>query len=111
MKVQVTKKQVMEHYYKIIRLGYCEAQYLLRFYDPQFYTAGVYGWNSDIYIIGSIAICTGYRPFGNISVSYDVLCNYEQEAIKIVSNYDLSYEEHKNKVNGLLHELIEEVIK
>lgn len=32
------------------------------------YTAGVYGWNADIYCIEGggkfFAICTGYRPFG-----------------------------------------------
>ena len=64
MRVQVTKNDVMKQNRFVIRVGYCDLQYLLRFKDSQFYTAGMYGWNADIYQVSpSTVIVTGYRPF------------------------------------------------
>lgn len=44
-----------------VALGYCELQRLLSCADPEAYTAGVYGWNFDVYRLGGLTICTGYR--------------------------------------------------
>lgn len=44
-----------------VALGYCELQRLLGCADPEAYTAGVYGWNFDVYRLGGLTICTGYR--------------------------------------------------
>ena len=44
-----------------VALGYCELQRLLGCADPVAYTAGVYGWNFDVYRLGGLTICTGYR--------------------------------------------------
>ena len=41
--------------------GYCDAQYMLMGITPDYYTAGVYGWNYDVYSIAGLTICTGYR--------------------------------------------------
>ena len=63
-KQKTTKKAIMNNYRKVIRLGYCEATYLLRYQEPRFYTAGVNGWNADIYQAEyNTAILTGYRTF------------------------------------------------
>ena len=63
MKVQVTSKEV-----KIggrpLAFPYCAVQFILADDSPQFYTAGTYGWNADIYDFGSFQVVTGYRPFG-----------------------------------------------
>ena len=29
-----------------------------------YYNSGVYGWNYDVYEIGNVIICAGYRPVG-----------------------------------------------
>ena len=79
MKFKTTNKAVNEGYCKVKRLGYCAAQYLLSFESPVAYTAGVYGWNSDIYDFGSLAISTGYRPTGD-SVDYETVNRYEKQA-------------------------------
>lgn len=64
MKAQVTKKFIRSNY-RCIAIGYCDAYYLLKGLEPAYYTAGVYGWNADIYKISTdIVIVTGYRPFG-----------------------------------------------
>lgn len=51
-----------------VALGYCELQSLLSCADPEAYTAGVYGWNFDIYRLGGLTICTGYRGMIGIDV-------------------------------------------
>lgn len=42
-------------------VGYCDAQSMLSGITPDYYTAGMYGWNFDVYIIAGLTICTGYR--------------------------------------------------
>lgn len=51
-----------------VAIGYCEL-HLLECADPEAYTAGVYGWNFDVYRLGGLTICTGYR--GMIGVDVD----------------------------------------
>jgi len=49
---------------------------------PMAYTAGIYGWNADIYAFGSIALVTGYRPFGK-EVEKAVIDSFENRAKEI----------------------------
>lgn len=80
MKARVTAKQVRASYLNIIQLGYCDAYHLLG-RDARYYTAGIYGWNADVFHIDqTTAIVTGYRPFGNIRPPYELVRKYEQEA-------------------------------
>lgn len=65
----------------------------------------MYGWNYDLYEIGSVAISTGYRSIGE-SVDYTILRQYEEQAEKIVKNYDMPHKEKEKKVNSLLSEYI-----
>ena len=113
LKVQVTKKQIVDNYKNVISVGYCDLQYLLRFKDARFYTAGVYGWNADIYEINyNTAIVTGYRPFGNIKVDYGILKGFESRASHILNLSGLlTYDEQKKAINDLLNEFIQVVLK
>ena len=61
-----------------VRVGYCGAQYLLSGIEPDYYTAGVYGWNCDIYRIAGLTICTGYR--GMVGEPAVLTADYEQRA-------------------------------
>ena len=49
-----------------VRVGYCDLQDALSGITPDYYTAGVYGWNCDVYVIAGLAICTGYRPAAGV---------------------------------------------
>lgn len=51
---------------RIVRVGYCDLQDALAGIRPDYYTAGVYGWNCDVYVIAGLTICTGYRPAAGI---------------------------------------------
>lgn len=81
MKAKRTMRDIKSQYPTIIQVSYCDAQNMLCMDDPAAYTAGVYGWNADIYPITSgVAICTGYRPFGNIKPDRETVSRYEKRA-------------------------------
>lgn len=61
-----------------VRVGYCNAQWLLSYLAPTFYTAGIYGWNCDIYCVAGLTICTGYR--GMVGEPAALTADYEQRA-------------------------------
>ena len=91
MKTQITKKAIMSAYRNVIKVGCCDLQDALKWREPNFYTAGVYGWNSDVYVIDhDTVIVTGYRPFGNIELPRSVIdaLNYCAECAWSCSNYN-----------------------
>lgn len=62
---QITKKQITNAFKHVIKAGYCEFQKELAGLDRNWYTAGTYGWNADIYVLDrDTVLVTGYRPFG-----------------------------------------------
>ena len=61
-----------------VRVGYCGAQWLLSYLTPAYYTAGVYGWNCDVYTIAGLTICTGYR--GMVGEPAVLTADYERRA-------------------------------
>jgi len=82
MKYKTTAKAIKEGYHKIISCGYCDLQSLLSYRSPTAYSAGVYGWNFDVYDIDGVAIATGYRgmPSKNSNVSYALIREYEEKS-------------------------------
>ena len=110
MKYKTTNKAVKEGYKKVYKIGYCNAQYLLTFESPVAYTAGIYGWNSDIYDFGSLAISTGSRPTGS-NVDYEIVNRYEKQAQQINCDYSKTYEERKQETKKLLAAFIAEISK
>ena len=76
MKTRWTCKQVRAC--NAIKIGYCGAWHLLKGLEPIAYTAGIYGWNEDIYYVGNNTyIATGYRPHGTRKVPYE---KFEEQA-------------------------------
>ena len=105
MKTQTTKKAIMNAYRNIIRVGYCDMQDALKWREPNYYTAGVYGWNSDVYVIDyDTVIVTGYRPFGNVELPREVIdmLNKCAKSITRYLNYDLAKIYLKNNLDELV---------
>ena len=93
MKIQTTKKAIMNAYRNVIKVGYCDMQYALKWREPNFYTAGVYGWNADVYVIDyDTVIVTGYKPFGNMELPREVIdtLNKCAESITRYFDYDIA---------------------
>lgn len=111
MKFRTTEKALRNGYSNIICIGYCDLQTLLNYKHPIAYTCGTYGWNADIYEIdNSTAICTGYRPFGNIRPSYELIREYDKQAEKIVYASG-EYSEKKRRLDEMLRDFIGDVFK
>lgn len=105
MKTKITKKAIMGAYRNIIKVGYCDMQDALKWREPNFFTAGVYGWNSDVYVIDyDTVIVTGYRPFGNVELPREVIdkLNKCAESITRDLNYDLAKIYLKNNLDELV---------
>lgn len=111
MKAKRTMRDIKSQYPTIIQVSYCDAQNMLSMDDPAAYTAGVYGWNADIYPITSgVAICTGYRPFGNIKPDRETVSRYEKRAQEM--RRDLwNAEELAERLHSLQMEFVREVCK
>lgn len=107
--MKLTKKEVLNDY-KCYAVGYCELQYLLHYRNATGYTAGIYGWNADIYLFycDDIAIVTGFRPFGR-GINPELTTKYEEKAMEIACDWKLNYKEKEIKINKLLKKFIEEV--
>ena len=110
MKLKTTNKEINSNFFKIVKIGYGGAQYLLTYKNPFAYTCGVYGWNADFYKIGNACISTGYRPIGE-SVDYELLIQLEKDAQSIYFDNSLDYETKKTRIDELLNKLINSISK
>ena len=109
MAMELKKKDVMENYFTI-SIGYCDLQRLLRYEDKIGYTCGVYGWNADIYVLGNVAIVTGYRPFGEWGKPQGIVKKYEDKAKKILDDERIkSWETRRDKLHKLLEKFVQEI--
>jgi len=109
MKYKTSKKNMKESYDKIIKVGYCDAQYLLQYEEPTAYSTRSEGWACDYYDIDGVLISTGYAPIEskNAKVDYETVKNYEDKARDIICSYD-NFEDKRIKVKNLLKEFIRE---
>lgn len=98
MKLKTTKRIVKEGYCRILSIGYCDAQYLLKYKQAFGYSAGVYGWACDYYDIDGVCISTGYSPLSNRNMKDDY---------KLVREYeDKARNSTKEEIDVLIKELI-----
>ena len=111
-KYKTTKKAIKESYNTVIKIGYCNAQYLLQFENIMAYSTRSEGWACDYYDIENVLISTGYAPVEsrNTKCNYEIVKKYEDLARKnILSN--IPYEEQKQVNKDLLSQFINEVTK
>lgn len=105
MKCRTIQKEVKANYSTIISVPYCSLQHLLAYESPIAYTKRREGWAADIYDVGGgVAIATGCAPFGNIRPTYEQLKAIEERAERIRYNYDLTFEQVRDRLKSLLQE-------
>lgn len=118
LKCKVTKKELKENYYNIISIGYCQAEFLLRYKLPRFYYCNIYGWRFDVYEIdyGTI-LTTGYGYLKTSKHQKEInkiIAKYNTKAYKILQNYNYkainkSLENNFNKCIKELKEVLNEI--
>ena len=104
MNDKITKKEITNRFNHIYRLPANSIYYLTYDLNRYGHTEGIYGWNADIYIIGSAAVVTGYRPFGQ-RVDYEIVKTYEDQARQIVQANDLDYNTKIERLSDLRYTL------
>lgn len=103
MKFKTTRKAIVNGSVNVRYAGYCELSNLLNNHEPIAYTAGVYGWNFDVYDVYGVTICTGYRNMPGERL--EGVQEYEAKARAILSWEDKRPFEKKQKdVEKLLKE-------
>lgn len=107
MKFKTTKKAIKESYSKIYSVGYCNMANLLKYRSPIAYSAGVYGWACDYYLIDGIVISTGYNPIGE-TLNYKLIDKYESKAEGIIYDLPFGSDEKRLLIESLLLELLKE---
>ena len=122
MKAQISKKEVRNTSSRIISIGYCDMPFLLRYHDYNLYSAGIYGWACDYYIINSdntgmftpyTVIATGYQPLKNKGTAPDdeLLRLFEKYASLILdSATEASTEIKKSWLNRLLSAFVHHAV-
>ena len=112
IKLKATKKEMREHYWYILSVGYCSMQSLLRERQPFAYSTRAEGWACDYYEIEGVLISEGYAPLTskNMIKDYSIIKEYENKALEIDSLF-LPREERKAKKAALLKELVNSLKK
>lgn len=88
-KQHATIKSIRQNWKKVFYCGYCDLQDIFYHRNPQYYNAGIYGWNCDIYcdFARDIAITTGYRNMTGRRIPDELLKKYGDIAKEINSRY------------------------
>ena len=110
-KSKTTKIAIKARYDKIVKIGYCNAQFLLKFEEPTAYSERSEGWACDYYDVDGVLISTGYAPIEgkNTHCNYDIVKRYDDQAREIICDYSLKWDEQQAKVKTLLTEFIKEI--
>ena len=108
MKFKTTRKAIVSGTSPLylVKAGYCDLQNLLRVHDPIAYTAGVYGWNFDVFKVYGLTICTGYRNMPGRRAKN--IAEYEAKARSIWEEYSTPWESRAERVENLLKEFCEQ---
>lgn len=103
---KITVKEVKRTHVRVFQFGYGELHNLLSFRKPYAYTAGVYGWNADVYSYANTALMVGYRPTGE-KVNPAIYKPFETMAGLVIADNNLNLDEKIEKVDNLLEKFME----
>ena len=104
MKFKTTRAAINRNYSRVYSVGYCGAQCLLHGLSPVAYNAGIYGWNFDLYDVGGVAICTGYRNMPGAAAPN--VREYEEAARRVWEDYSVPYEERAARAREVLRDFV-----
>ena len=106
MKLKATKREMKNGYNKIVSIGYCDAQSLLRWSNPIAYSCGNNGWSCDYHVVDGVLISEGYSPLSskNTLDDYDLVREYENKAKELDTK-----EEHDALLSEFINNVTEKV--
>lgn len=98
---EFTERELMDEYCYVVAVNYCNLQDLLSCINRIGYMSSIYGWDADVYEFEDTCIVTGYRPIGNLELSYDTAKKYESIA-RALREGNLNWETIKENLKNLL---------
>ena len=114
--MKITKRELNNKYFYIVRAGYCELQTLCRASGVREIgnTSGIYGWNWTAYEFESsngrtVAVCTGYRDMTGERLQG--VAKFEENAREIASNYNIDWKEREKKERANAQKFADYVIQ
>ena len=114
-KQHITIKKVKTYWRKNFCCGYCDLQYIMNGREAEYYNAGTYGWNCDIYTDykTDIAITTGYRNMTGRQIPEELIKKYTDNAKHILDWYNggKTYEEVKEALDQNRRNFFDELDK
>ena len=113
MKTHTTIKAIRNNWKHVYYCGYCDLQYIMKYEEPSYYNAGVYGWNCDIYCdyAKDIAITTGYRNMTGKRISTELIEKYSEIAKEITKNsFAKPFEEIKKALDENRENFFKELV-
>lgn len=104
MKFRITQKQARE-YYDLYRIN-CDTSHIIshHIYPTTAYHAGVYGWNADIFINGTVGLENGYRSIAKKEVPEKLQKEFCKKCKKIIDN-ELKWEIKRKKLHKAFDDL------
>ena len=103
MKYKTTRKAIMNGCANVRCAGYCDLQSLLKNHEPVSYTAGVYGWNFDVFDVYGVTIWYGDGILPGPRL--DHIHEYEKKAATVWDYKDRRpFDEKQKAVENLLKE-------
>lgn len=108
MKFKTTKSAIKNGYNRIISVGYCDLQGLLRYENPIAYSTRAEGWACDYYDVDGVCISTGYAPLKekNTKRDWKMYQEFDKKAQEIISDRTIPYEQQKELVERLLIDFV-----
>lgn len=116
-KEHISIKKIKTYWKKNFYCGYCDLQDIMKYKDPMYYNAGVYGWNCDIYTDykTDIAITTGYRNMTGKRIPDEIIKKYSDIAKdiyeKMAYNSPFPYEAIKDALDENIRNFFDELDK
>lgn len=108
MKFRITQRDA-RNWYKLYRIDIDLMEIFKNYAYPQVaYHAGVYGWNADILINGSVGLENGYRPIAKKQVEKDLQNNIYKKCRKIADS-KIKFDTKHKKIKKLFDELCDEL--
>lgn len=108
--------KITKRYSKVWRCGYCDLQKIFSRDDYQFYNAGVYGWNNDIFCdpINDQILTTGYRNMRGERIPTELIKKYSDRADAIREEFrgkwdKVSSEHERERLGKNKREFLEEL--
>ena len=107
--MRATRKDIYSGAARVVRVGYCGAQNLLRGVDAFASNAGMYGWNWSAYNVGGgVVICTGYRNLTG-DVMRETVKKYDEQAREACAGLT-DWRECEKRLNGIRAAFVREVL-